>query len=126
MSFAIVEQFPTRAGDPPINVKLIGGITIGSSGPVTELNPTVPDSASTTLLAGGLAQTFLKMQNNSTGLIMVSWSGGILTDIVPSATNIGEVVAPGEVVVAPFIPTGNVTVYQKSGSTVNNIYVAYG
>lgn len=94
-------------------------------GVITPTNPTVANATSVTLLADDDFQNGYEVQNNTAANIMINPGGGVLTGIVPSATNNGIVLVPGAVWSTPenFSPTSACTVYQASGGSVNTISV---
>lgn len=93
-----------------------------SSAP-TEVTPNVASGSSVTLLAANANRKYLLVYNGTGANIMFSLGGLTLTGIVPTATNIGEVLVPGQYYENPahFCSTTAITVYQTSGATVNTI-----
>ena len=100
----------------------------GSVQTFTTTTPTVTNATSTTLAAALAGRQYLFIQNNSGANIMVSLSGATLTGIVPTSTNIGLVLVPGQAWESPALacPTGLITGYQTSGGTINTITVMEG
>lgn len=97
---------------------------------INTTTPSVATATSVTVLSANPSRKFLLIQNNTAANIMISLSGATLTGIVPSATNIGFVLAAGADYTHEFgtdsCPQGAVTVYQTSGGTVRTIVVGEG
>lgn len=98
------------------------------SGAVTTETPTINTATSTTILAADATRKYLLIQNTSSGNIVISLTGAVLTGIVPSATNIGHLILPFGTYEnnGPFCPTGAITCYQTSGGTINSVVVTHG
>jgi hypothetical protein len=113
----------------PAGTNTIGNVGVPTGVPgygttPTETNPTVANNTSTTILAAGTRKGF-GIQNNTAANIMISLSGATLTGIVPTASNIGIVLYPGQLYEPPSndVSQSNITAYQSSGATTNQIYV---
>lgn len=99
-----------------------------NTGTPTETTPSVLNANSFTLLAANSVRHYLLIYNGTGANIMISLGSLVLTGIVPTATNIGEVLTPGQYYENPahFCSTSAITVYQTSGATVNTIVVVQG
>lgn len=105
----------------------IGGTS--GSGALTTTTPAVANATSVTVLAANPSRRALNIQNNLETNIMVSVDGAALTGIVPTDTNIGFVLYPGDNLgasIGDYVPTGAITVYQTSGSSTRLITVGEG
>jgi hypothetical protein len=76
-------------------------------------------------------RNFLMIQNNSAANIALSFSGATLTGIAPTSTNLCYVLpsTAGSNVVrfdGNLIPSGAITAYQTSGSSINTLVVIEG
>lgn len=104
--------------------------TKGYSSTVTETTPTVANNTSVTLVTAG-AYSNIVIQNNlpasggAANNIMVSFANATLTGIVPTSSNIGMVLQPGQIwQEGPNGVTNKaITCYQSSGASTNLIYV---
>lgn len=101
------------------------------SGTLVTTTPTINTATSTTILAANPNRKLLIIQNNSAANIMVGFNGETLTGIVPSATNKGYVLpstAGSNTLILKdmSLPSGAITAYQTSGSTINTIVVIEG
>lgn len=94
-------------------------------GVATATNPTVASGSSVPLIAADDFVNGYEVQNNTAANIMINPAGGTLIGIVPSATNNGFVIVPGDTWSTPegFSVTSACTVYQTSGASVNTISV---
>jgi len=123
----------SQAGDGDYSVPLLNDLSAVyvdqvRRNAVTSTQPTVATATSTTCLAANTSRRYFMIQNNTAANIMISLSGATLTGIVPSATNIGIVLAAGANYQSPpnYVPTGAITCYQTSGGSVNTISVMEG
>lgn len=87
--------------------------------------PSMLTATSTTIAPANAARQYLLIQNNSAANIMINLDAGVLTGIVPTATNLGLVLAPlgSYESTGQFIPRGAITGYQTSGGTINTVSV---
>jgi len=91
----------------------------------THTQPSVLTATSFTCLATNTLRRMATIQNNSGANILINLNAGVLTGIVPTATNLGIVLTPGSSYTTPpnAAPTVAITCYQTSGGTINTISV---
>lgn len=94
----------------------------------TTTTPSITTATSFTTLAANNNRVFYRIQNNSSANICCSENNATLTGIVPTATNICEVLTPGSSIQSPpnATPVAAITCYQTSGVTLNNVVVVEG
>lgn len=94
-------------------------------GTPTPTNPNVASGASVTIAAAREKRSYLEIQNNSAGNVMIGLAGQELTGIVPTLSNKGFVLEPGAswVSSSDFCPDCAITCYQTSGVSINTISV---
>lgn len=102
--------------------------SVSPSGTPTITTPTFANASSVTLLAANSSRKYLLIQNNSAANIMISLSGQALTGIVPTSSNKGIVLAPGDSYESPraYITLSAITGYQTSGGSINTVVVVEG
>ncbi len=101
---------------------------MNQSGNAATTTPTVNTATSTTILAANGFRKCLIIQNNSAANIAIGLNGEILTGITPTATNKCYVLpsSAGSNVIRfteGFVPSGAITAYQTSGSSINTLVV---
>lgn len=97
----------------------------------TTTTPTMATATSVSILTATPFRKLLIIQNNSAANIAIGIEGQTLTGIVPTASNKCYVLpsTAGSNILRfteGFVPSGIVTAYQTSGSTINTVTVIEG
>jgi hypothetical protein len=105
--------------------------SVSNAGALTTTTPTIATATSVTVANARPFRNFLMIQNNSAANIALSFSGATLTGIAPTSTNLCYVLpsTAGSNVVrfdGNLIPSGAITAYQTSGSSINTLVVIEG
>jgi hypothetical protein len=93
--------------------------------------PTIATATNTQVLAANPFRKLLIIQNGSAAHVGVGLNGQTLTGITPTATNFCINLSNNDngnrlVFANGFVPTGPITIYQTSGSSLNTVVIIEG
>jgi len=101
------------------------------AGKATTTTPTIATATSTKVLDANPFRKLLIIQNASGAHVGVGLNGQTLTGIAPTSTNICLNLTNNDngnrlVFVDGFVPNGEITIYQTSGSPINTVVIVEG
>jgi hypothetical protein len=97
-------------------------------GAVTTTIPSVPDDASTVILAANPFRRYLSITNLGSNTFAISLTGATITSATPSTANPVIPFGSGAQYANyfEFVPTGAITAYQNSGGALEELLVIEG